>query len=463
MRNFGLLFIFLLSFVYGIEVRILNLVPYSHIKIDNKKIDVYNKSNMVLDLKEGKHQFEITHPDFLPLSFEYTVENDKPNIIILNSKDSKYKLTKKRYFYKTIKVKYKVRRGFNLVKRTDFCSDSKCEVRVKQDFVGFYNKKIPYYKKSNLYKISNKDDGKYLKAYASSKYNDFYSTSTTTDSFKDEQIILSPVSNWSMLTITQGLGIYNKLNNYKGLVIDATYRKNLPINLFFSLKSRYLEFFDTDTNKTLNGFEVGGGIGHLFSNGLMIEAGVLKNYLHAYNVDDKDIVPYGEISYKHLQLHYSPTTAELGYTNLAPFDFTYIFRFGIGGGNNKETYENSNNGGFLLGLKVKSKGFIYSSFQFNSLYFYKGENSAADTDSLYGMSYGVGLGIQLGALFAEGGVLRDKLTYKYKDSWDYIKKDIDETNLYYEIGVSVTLKDVYTGISWLHDRYYDALIISFGF
>jgi len=460
MRSF--IIILLAISLYAVNVRILNIEPFSIVKVDNKVENVGKKTKLLLNLQEGEHSFIINHKEFLPLKFNYEVDKGKPNIIILNSKNSRYKMLKKRDFYKTLEVKYKVRRGFYLVEKQDFCKHLNCKVWVKKNFFNFYNTPLGSYHYSNIYKLSNKSGYKYLKAEVNSDY--FYSTSTTTDALKDEKLILSPISNWNMLSLTSSIGIYNKVDNYKGTVLDLTYRKNLPTNLFVSIKTRYLEFFDTDTNKTLNGFELGGGVGHLFDNGIMIEGGILKNYLHAYNVEDKDIVPYGEISYKNLQLHYSPTTTELSYINLAPFKFDYIIRFGIGGGNSKQTYSESDNVGFSGGFKIKSKGVIYNSFQYNYVSFTKGDKSSADKDTLQGSSYGLGMGIQLGFLFAESGVMRDELNYKYQyNDWSdsiNINKDINENNLYYEVGL---MYPTGTSISWLHDRYYNIFMISWGF
>ena len=294
-----------------------------------------------------------------------------------------------------------------------------------------------------------------------------YSTSKTTNFNEDDKIVLSPISSWSMISLESGIASYNDDRNYTGIVVGLGYRKNLPINIFVSLRTRYLWFFNKETNETLKGYQIGGGIGYLASNGLMLEGGVLKNHIKNKYISNSKVEPYGEIAYRGLRLHYSPSTTEINYVNVYPFKLIYSFRILGFTSVNKTVYENTDSNGLLFGLKVSSPGWLYSSFQYNYVTTWKSSDSTVDKDKLNGSSYGVGLGIRLfKMLFVEGGIMKYDLDYKYRyNGWEgniNIDKKIDDTNYYYEIGISSS-RNKALSLSWLHTPYYDSLIFAGGF
>jgi len=457
------------NFLFSVTFKILNLEPNSTIKINNKSYRV-DSNKFEINLKEGDYTITISHNDFIPLRFDYEVSNDKDNIIILNHEENgkiEYPFIKRKNFFKTVEIDYKVRRGFLKVKRKDYCNEFKCEATKKSSLITIFYKKVSPYK-NNLYILKQDNKYSYFTIRADSKYT--YSTSTTTDFNKDEKVILSPISSWSMFTLESGAVSYNDDKNYTGVVIGLGYRKNLPINIFASIRTRYLWFFNTETNETLKGYQVGGGIGYLASNGLMLEGGVLKNHIKNKHIENNKVEPYGELSYRGLKIHYSPSTTEINYINIYPFRFLWSFYIGIGQ-INKKVYNDrgidigdNNAAGWHARLKVRSPGVIYNSLQVNFL----GYENEAGTNTLKGHSYGVGLGVHISRIALEIGVLKDKLKFTYEDyANDYeINDNIDEMNPYGEIEYFFTSKGniKYEGVfSLLYTKNYGMLSLGWCF
>jgi len=455
------------NFLFSVTFKILNLEPNSTIKI-NSKVYKVDSNKFEIDLKEGDYTIQISHLDFIPLTFDYEVANDKKNIVILNYKENgkvKYPFIKRKDFFKTVEIDYKVRKGFLKVKRKDYCQTFKCEATKKTSLINIFSiKKVNTYKNtSNLYILKQDNKYSYFTVSVDSPYT--YSTSETTNFNEDDKIVLSPVSSWSMFTLESGAVSYNDDRNYTGIVVGLGYRKNLPINIFVSLRTRYLLFFNKETNETLKGYQLGGGIGYLASNGLMLEGGILKNHIKNKYIENNKVEPYGEIAYRGLRLHYSPSTTEINYVNVYPFYFIYSFRFLGLSAVSKNVYENTDSSGLLFGLKVSSPGWLYSSFQYNYITTWAPDDSEAEKDELHGQSYGVGLGVRLFRMFFfEGGIMKYDLDYKYRyNGWEgniNIDRKIDDTNYYYEVGISGSYSKMLS-ISWLHTPYYDSLVFAF--
>jgi len=332
-----IVFLLIGSFLFAGSLKILNIPKSSKLYIDDNTTAINVKNNSItLNLESGSYDIKILNKRFLPIELDnIEVKDDKPTIITLNeeTKDGiKYPIIQASKFYKTIHIKYyRVKYSGSAVEIDDYCDNVDCRVFVNN---GLLDKNRRYDKKyrSNLYVFKNNEDYKNVKVSVHS--SQFYTSSTSTDAFSNENLEFSPIVSWSSWGIGFGIASSSKQTltaedgsqkdlSIAGWVFVMDYKKNLPIDIFYSIKLRgYLLGGENDDGTTdeVTGYQYGIGGGYLFTSiGVYIEGGILKNnlqyessdYYNTYKYEDTGVVPYAELGIGRLHLNYSKSVASI--------------------------------------------------------------------------------------------------------------------------------------------------------
>jgi len=338
-----ILLLLIAIYLFAGTLKIVNVPQNSDIYIDGKKIqNIGDKNFFKVILTNGDYDIKIVNKNFLDIVIEDVKISDKPTIITLNeeTKDGvKYPVIPIKKYYKTIAIHYSEVTSRKVYNYDDYCSRFNCNVSENSGL--FSNDvKIEQKYKKNLYVFTNNTDAKntYIKVHGPNSY----SSSVTTDTFKNEHIDLYPVAKFSFITFGIGLCVSQndvtltnendssdekvmKKNYYSGWMFEVGYKHSLPIDVYWAARLQYYAFsgdnYKYATTDDMNGYKIGLGLGYLFkwSIPVYIEGGVMKKslkytykestYSDKYTYTDSGMDSYISLKINFLELFMSPTTA----------------------------------------------------------------------------------------------------------------------------------------------------------